>query len=189
MRTTARGQSPILMLDVIEVLSKNKVSYAIVGAMAASVHGQIRGSVDADAIISMKETEFTIENLEAAFKNLGLDVKLSYGDSEDPIALIIVLHDSFQNKVDLLVGIRGMSPDAFKRTIEFPFMGQPTHVVGVEDFIAMKLFAESALDIDDAKNAIAVSFEKIDFDLLRDLTARYGKRELEKLEQILFERE
>lgn len=57
MRTTAYGQSTLLLLDVIEFLNKKKISYAIIGAFAASFYGVVRASLDADAVISILTPE------------------------------------------------------------------------------------------------------------------------------------
>jgi hypothetical protein len=42
------GESALLLLDVIDHLQRANVQYAVVGAMAASVHGVVRASMDAD---------------------------------------------------------------------------------------------------------------------------------------------
>jgi len=38
-RTTAPGQSALLLLDAVEVLTREGIRYAVIGAMAASLHG------------------------------------------------------------------------------------------------------------------------------------------------------
>ena len=53
MRTKASGESVLLLLDAVQVLHAEHVDYAIIGAMAASVHGVIRASRDADALLSI----------------------------------------------------------------------------------------------------------------------------------------
>jgi hypothetical protein len=53
MRTRRAGQSALLLLDVIAVLRSEVVEYAVIGAMAASVHGSLRASADADALLSV----------------------------------------------------------------------------------------------------------------------------------------
>jgi hypothetical protein len=50
MRTKASGESTLLLLDAVQVLRAEHVDYAIIGAMAAAVHGVIRASRDADAL-------------------------------------------------------------------------------------------------------------------------------------------
>ena len=52
MRTKASGESTLLLVDAVQVLCAAQVDYAIIGAMAASVHGVIRASRDADALLS-----------------------------------------------------------------------------------------------------------------------------------------
>ena len=39
MRATAPGQSALLLLDVVALLERREVDYAVIGALAASVHG------------------------------------------------------------------------------------------------------------------------------------------------------
>jgi len=48
MRAQRPGESALLLLDAIEILVRQDVPYAVMGAMAASVHGVVRASMDAD---------------------------------------------------------------------------------------------------------------------------------------------
>jgi hypothetical protein len=57
MRASAQGQSALLMADVAEFLAKHGVRYAVIGAMAAAVHGVVRASLDADAVVALKVRE------------------------------------------------------------------------------------------------------------------------------------
>jgi len=84
--------------------------------------------------------------------------------------------DEHENRVNLLVGIRGLDPDAFSRAVRVPFGKEHLRVVGLEDFIAMKLFAGGPQDLSDARRAIAVSGEMLNRERLDQVTARYGKK-------------
>ena len=53
MRAGGFGQSALLLLDVIEVLVRERIDYAVIGAMAASIHGVVRASTDADVVLSL----------------------------------------------------------------------------------------------------------------------------------------
>ena len=57
MRASAPGQSALLMADVAESLARRGVRYAVIGAMAAAVHGVVRASLDADAIVALQVRE------------------------------------------------------------------------------------------------------------------------------------
>ncbi len=153
--------------------------------MAASFYGPIRASMDADAVISLKSGELTLEHLAEELKRTGLQAEIRRGASDDPIAAVLAAHDTHGNRVDLLSGIRGMESAAFTRAVESQFMNEPIRLIGIEDFIAMKMFAGGPKDLEDAKNAVAVSGEHLDMTLLRKLTHNYGSQELKTLEQIL----
>lgn len=183
MRTRRAGESALLLLDAIEVLAGESVEYAVIGAMAASVHGALRASMDADAILSITARE--LSKLEERFKAAGFATSLRRGDIDDPIGAVLALTDSFDNRVDLLVGLRGLEQAAFERAISVPFQGARLRVVGVEDFIAMKVFAGGPQGIADARHAFAAAKNTIDRDLLLRLAARYGRQASSELSKLL----
>jgi len=184
MRTTGLGQSTLLLLDIIEFLNKRNIAYAIIGAFAASFYGVIRASLDADAVISILSPEDTAD-LCVTLKSLGLNVTYRKGDREDPIVGVINIEDRFLNRVDLLMGIRGMKHETFLRCQEAQFMGASIKLVSIEDFIALKIFAGSPKDIGDVIGVLDVSGEKINSDSLKDITSQYGADCLQKLLTIL----
>jgi hypothetical protein len=182
-RTTGFGQSALLLLDAIEVLAQERINYAVIGAMAASIHGVVRASVDADAVLSLISKKPS--DLERWFLTAGFQTQLRVGDPEDPIPALLQLTDSFGNRVDLLIGLRGLETEAFSRAMEVPFQGVALRVIGREDFIAMKVFAGGPQDMTDARNAISIAGESLDRVLLERLTKRYGRDAAENLNKLL----
>jgi predicted nucleotidyltransferase len=182
MRTSRSGESALLLLDVIDVLAREQVGYAVIGAMAASVHGVLRASMDADAVISI--TTQQLGPLQQRFSDLGFETELRRGDLGDPIAAVLALSDEFSNRVDLLVGLRGLENEAFQRAIDVAFQGGMLRVVCIEDFIAMKLFAGGPQDLADARYALAAGKNTVDQELLWRLTARYGRDAMTALEKL-----
>lgn len=187
MRAKGPGQAAIFLLDVVGVLDRLKISYAIVGALAASFYGIVRASMDADAVISFQGSKADHKLLVSELMRAGFDAAWRQGDVGDPVTGIINVEDCYHNRVDLLMGIRGMKTDIFLRTVDCAFLGSRIRIVSVEDFIAMKIFAGGPRDIEDVKGALKVSAEKIDLFLLKELTLNYGKRELKMLQTILKE--
>jgi predicted nucleotidyltransferase len=183
MRTRRAGQSALLLLDVIAVLRNNAVEYAVIGAMAASVHGSLRASADADALLSV--TVSKLANLCRAFKKAGFEAELRRGDADDPIPAMLIISDTHGNRVDLLGGLRGLDPQVFSRAVEVPFSGDTLRVVGREDFIAMKCFAGGPQDLVDAQLALQSAQAPVDQSLLRRLTRRFGRGAADVLERIL----
>ena len=172
MRTSGAGQSALLLLDVVDLLTSENINYALIGAMAASAHGVVRASLDADAVLSLAEQE--LGDLERKCKSAGFLTELRHGDEDDPIAALLEVSDRYGNRVDLLCGLRGLDAAAFSRAIAVPFHGTTLRVAGVEDFVAMKLYAGSAQDIDDARRVLAVAGGGVNRDLLDRLVDKYG---------------
>ncbi len=183
MRTRRAGQSALLLLDAVEILQRENVDYAVIGAFALSVHGVVRASTDADALLST--TPKQLSRLRTRFDRAGFGTVLRRGDADDPIPTMLVLSDAHGNRVDLLGGLRGMDPEVFSRTVEVPFIGESLRIVGREDFIAMKCFAGGPQDILDAQSAYRGARGPIDLDLLRSVTRRFGRDAADRLEQVL----
>src|SRR5438477_3301925 len=106
MRATGPGQSAYLLLDVVDILTKIEVPYAVVGALAVSVHGMPRFTADADARIWLEGTGATGAELHDRFKSAGYLVQLSHGDFDDPLTGVLVIEDAHKNQVDLILGVR-----------------------------------------------------------------------------------
>jgi hypothetical protein len=182
-RTRQAGQSALLFLDAVEILQREKVDYAVIGAFALSVHGEIRGTMDVDAVLFTSPRKLT--GLRAAFESAGFAAELRRGDQDDPIPSMLVLRDAHGNQVKLLGGLRGMDPDVFSRTIEVSFMGVDLRIVGREDFIALKCFAAGPQDMLDARSAYRHAQGPVNLDLLRTVTRRFGRDAADKLEEVL----
>lgn len=174
------------MLDAIAVLRGQGTGYALIGAMAASVHGVVRASLDADAVLSLPVS--ALARLERTFQAAGFQTEVRRGDMDDPITSLLELRDGFGNRVDLLVGLRGLEDAAFTRAIEVAFEGETLRVVGREDFIAMKVFAGGPQDISDAASALEAAADSLDLVLLRRLAERFGRATAHSLERLLEKR-
>ncbi len=183
MKARAPGQSPLLLLDVAAILAEEEIDYAVIGAMAASVHGSVRATLDVDALVSI--TTSRLGNLEKTFKRAGFRTQLRRGDSDDPIPALLAISDQYENRVDLLAGLRNLDPAAFSRSLTIPFLKTTIRVIGREDFIAMKCFAGGPQDITDAREVIKVADKPLDIDLLRRVTRRFGRDAADQLEQVL----
>lgn len=185
MKIQGPGESALLLLDVIKRLNQYDIPYAVIGSFAASFYGLVRASLDVDAMVSAKGREEKMEQLVTTLEQSGLRVEKRSPDSADPVRGMICVQDQYQNRVDLLTGIKGMPEDFYTRVTTAVFMGASVQIIGLEDFIAMKIFAGGLKDIQDATGVLKVSSEKMDLALLKRLTSSYGKKELSKLKEIL----
>ena len=183
MRPTQPGQSALLLLDVVDVLAQEAAEYAVIGAMAASVHGAVRASLDADAVafVSLAHARDLRDKLEM----VGFRAALRIGDSDDPIPALIAIEDEYGNRVDLLIGLRGLDRTALDRVLDVPFQGAVLKVLGREDFIATKLFAGGPQDLADAKAAVHIDPAHLNVSLLRTLVEHFGPNARRHLDAVL----
>lgn len=183
MRTARAGQSALLLLDVVEILHREGLDYAVIGAFALAVHGAVRASTDVDALLCIDLGR--LKQLQVSLRAAGFETILRRGDPEDPVLGTLTLSDAYGNQVDLLGGLKGMDPQVFDRTLEIPFAGESLRFVGREDFIATKCFAGTLQDLLDARSAYDGAQGPLNLDLLRTVTRRFGRDAADRLEQVL----
>ena len=183
MRATRPGESALLLLDVIDLLADQNIEYAVVGALAASIHGAVRASMDADVVLSVGVPQ--AEGIEQKLKIGGFQTELARGDFDDPIPALLKVIDQYGNRVDLLIGLKGLEPQAFSRVTTVAFQGSTVRFIGREDFVAMKVFAGGPMDLVDAARAVTAAGASLDLELVRRLAKRFGRDALESLERLL----
>lgn len=171
------------MADVAEFLVGRGVRYAVIGAMAAAVHGVVRASLDADAVVAMHVRE--AGGLRDALVAEGLDAVLRIGDADDPIPGLLEVKDRHGNRVDLLFGLRGMDPELLNRTKQARLAEAVLEIASREDLIAMKAFAGGPVDLADARAVIELNREVLDLQLLRRLAQRFGPDTTKAVEKLI----
>jgi hypothetical protein len=184
MRATGPGQPALLLLDIFDILQELGVPSAIVGALAVSYYGVPRSTVDADAAIWLQGTGKNANDIQGAMVDAGYEARLSRGESDDPISAVLIIEDSLGNAVDLLIGVRGMDPNAVERCLTTPMLNSIVRVIGAEDLIAMKLFAGGPQDVMDVRGILQVWRERLDRNLLKKVTRLYGADVLETLKTL-----
>lgn len=171
------------MVDVAELLAKHGVRYAVIGAMAAAVHGVVRASLDADAVVALRVREG--QGLRLLLVEKGYEATLSTGGLDDPIPGLLEIRDRHGNRVDLLLGLRGMDPALMDRTRQVTLAEAVLEIVGREDFIAMKAFAGGPIDLADARAVVDLDRETLDVALLRRLAQRFGRETAQAVEDLI----
>jgi predicted nucleotidyltransferase len=185
-RTHRAGQSALLFLDVVEILTRENLDYVIIGAFALSAHAVVRASRDVDALLCVSYSR--LRKISTILESAGFSTTLRRGDDDDPILSMLILSDAHGNRVELLGGLRGLDPKVFSRAIEVPFQGVNLRIVGREDFIAMKCFAGAPQDLADACAAFQGAQGPVDLDLLRAVTRRFGREAADRLEELIAQR-
>jgi len=184
-RVSGSGQPVHLLLDIVEVLRELRIPYALVGGLAVSFYGTPRSTNDADTIIWLEKSGKTRKDLETSLASHHYITETRIGDVGDPVSGVIAVKDSYENRLDLLLGIRGLQAQAFTRTKSTTIFGATIDIIGCEDLIAMKTFAGGVQDLEDVRGILAVSGELLDFELLRNIADHYGQPVAQKLDAML----
>lgn len=180
MKTRASGQSFLLLGDIIPVLDGLLIPYIIIGALAVSFYGLPRASMGADALIGPARA-VDLEALCGKLRQAGLDVSYRRGDRDDPVLGVAQVRDAAFNQVDLLTGIKGISPEVFSRARKQPLGRRKVSVAAPEDLVAMKILAGSRKDIEDVSGILDVSRQEGDGDILERVSSLYGKAYISRL--------
>ena len=185
MRATRPGQPAHLLLDIVECLNGLRIPYVVIEAFAVSFHGVPRATNDSDAVIWLHGTDITEAALAQRISDAGFRAQVKLGDAEDPLLGVITVQDDFGNMLDLILGIRGLDPAASQRAVDTFLLDTPIRIAGIEDLIAMKLFAGGTQDRKDVRGILQVAGDNLNLGLARNLTGRYGVSTQQALEVIL----
>ena len=182
--TNGPGQSHVLLIAVSKHVHSLRIPSLVIGAIAAAYYGAVRASRDADLLIAVP-SDAVRQKLESALVAAGWKCEFRPPDRDDPVRGMIIVEDAFENRVDLILGLYGMSHTASERGITAPFAGGEIRIVGLEDFIAMKLFAAGPQDLQDARDALHVSRDRLNSPLLHDLARGFGAATESQLQALL----
>lgn len=170
----AAESSPQLLHQVGESLDEERVPWAAIGALAVAYHGWVRASLDSDALITLRGTGSDLQGLAAKLRGRGWTVEARTGEPGDPLAFVIRITDDRQNQVDL-IGIAGLDPGFFQRSIEADLDGLALKVASAEDLVALKIYAGGPMDLEDAAKVMEVAGPSLDRNLLLGLCADFGE--------------
>ena len=170
-RTTAAGQSALLLLDAIHHLAGLNLDYAVVGCMAAAVHGLARASEKVQVALMIPFDE--VPNLERTFVEAGFQLDIVQTSRAGVSLTILRLTDDFRNGVEVFVNLEGFDARTLRRTVTIPFQGEVVRLVGREDFIAIQAISGRLQDLIDVEAAIAAPGRPLDVDLIRALVSRH----------------
>lgn len=186
MDEAAGASNPLQLLrETGRLLDAEGVRWAAIGALAVAYHGWIRASLDADALITLRGSSLDLEGLAARLREAGLKVEVRVGDNDDPLGFVLRLEDRAGNQVDLIGGIRRLDAGFFDRIIEDALGGSPLKFASAEDLVALKVFAGSAKDMEDAAGVVEILGPSLDQERLIGLCRGFGPEEESRCRKLL----
>ncbi len=157
-----------LLAPLEELFRRKQIPYALIGAYAVVVWGELRATRDIDLLCDVGDLGSLAEALlEARFR-----FERWTGDLDDPVSEVIgigVAAEEGKYEIDILAGIRGAPRGIVQRARQVKLENVNLPVASPEDIILPKLLAGSPKDLDDARGIIRLQKGRLDLGLLRDL--------------------
>lgn len=130
--------------DLDKRCQKHKMPYALIGGLAAIVHGSVRTTADVDIIIFTELDE--LEHVLAIFGNDYISLQ------PNPLAFfqrcffVPLQYTKTKVRVDVAAALSDFERKVISRGVRKPFNKIPVNVCTVEDLLLMKLIAGRAKD-------------------------------------------
>ena len=170
---------------ITDLLEKNKIEYAIIGAMAMAAHGYARETSDLD-IGTATDPFRQLKEIEDILKDKGFKTELITPDAEDPIGGVLNIERDDIDLIQIVNFYNPFAPVTSALGVEAITNSQRVNdssfrIAGVEYLVALKLYAGgfgSKID------AIELLKANPDFDkkLLIDITDKFElKQELAEI--------
>lgn len=174
---------------VISALNEERISYMIVGSMAASAYGEIRDTHDMDMVIVLD-----VDSMHRLARRLGNEFYFDTEAAEEAVRnvdMFNIIHYASSFKVDFWVlKDDELSRTQFARRQSSNAWGTlQAYVESAEDTIISKLLwnqiSPSERQLKDIAGILKIRKEKLDYSYLRDWAAK--KAVLDTLERLIEE--
>jgi hypothetical protein len=175
------------LLDVDRICRESQTPYAVIGGIAALVHGGMRTTHDVDITIytEIDQLDRTYRLFEKDFAPIRQEAMAFF----ERFFVLSLRHRQSQIRVDMAAALSGLEQNAIKRSERRLFGQVEISVCTVEDLLIFKLFAARDKDLLDVKSLVAHNREKLDVAYLRsrakELILLERSDVLERLETLL----
>ena len=148
--------------DTLDVLMANRIQYALIGGLAASIRGRMRVTEDIDLVLDCNVNEaLSLLNgldetlLEPLFSNVEQVVRRSF--------ILPLQHRETGITIDLAIGISGFEQQTIRRATIVKIASKNLRVATAEDLVLMKILAGRPQDDQDINGILDVQKEQFDW--------------------------
>ena len=160
--------------EIVDELDARKISYALVGGLAASLHGRLRTTEDVDLIVLLDvhgALRFLHELNPAQFRPYFPEAETVLRQS----FILALEHVVTGVTLDLAVGVSGFEQQIVRRAKPVEIAGRAIHIATAEDLIVMKTLAGRPQDEQDIAGIIQRQRDKLDWAYCLELARQLGE--------------
>jgi hypothetical protein len=150
-----------------DVLRAAGIPHALYGGLVLSAYGEARETRDADLAVLEPDADATA----AALERVGVKTLVAFRDARfgglniSRVTLTGGRDATGLNTIDLVAPRdRAYAARVLDRSVEVPFAGRPTRVVGIEDFVVIQVLSTRDKDLDDAASVLVRAGNDVDAD-------------------------
>lgn len=160
--------------DISNLLEQSKKAkllsdYVLIGGLAVSFHGVTRSTEDVDFAVLVEDSKCN---------DLAQFLKAEYrvGDPEDPLRGVFIREDEETGTATQLIRFPGKFSDViFANPVEAALDEDIVRLISWKGIILLKLYAGSALDLEDAKHVLSsIHPSKAELDELAAKAKEFG---------------
>lgn len=150
------------LADAAAFLRDERLAYALIGGIAASLHGQPRVTADVDLVVAA-DVDRALELLRSLD---GKPFSPLFDGAEQVVERAFILpmrHGVTGIKVDLAIGLSGFERQAIARAEPITLGDHTIFVARAEDVILLKLLAGRPQDEQDIRGIVVAQHENLDW--------------------------
>ena len=133
-----------LLATVTELLEREGIAHAAIGAMALAAHGVARATADIDLLVV--DRRVLGRPIWRSSTERGLEVEIHEGDADDPLAGVVRIERDEELPVELVVGKTDWQREILDRAVPLELFGATVPVAAPADLILLKLYAGGMQD-------------------------------------------
>jgi hypothetical protein len=160
-------KSPVAKLlgDLRDALASLDISWFVIGAQAAIVHGANRLTADVDVTLDLRKTP--VARLLKALASQGFKPQIPDPKFIELTRVIPVLHVNTSIPVDLVLAGPGLEEQFFERAVAIRVGSRNILFAAPEDLIVMKVLSSRPKDLQDVESILAARRDALDISLIR----------------------
>ncbi len=151
------------LLNVIKFLSKNKISYMVIGGLANVIWGNPRATIDIDITIWVEDNkiESVVKLFTTKYEPL-VDAPIDFIQK----TRVLPLKTKNEVRLDIIFGALPFELDAINRAIEIEINNSLIKFCSPEDLILLKIVSKRDKDLQDIKGIAQARIKELDLTYL-----------------------